>query len=101
MIISGRAALREMREMREMRVQRDQEQSGVTAAEWEPILAAWRDRLAADGRFTRLVRFLDAGFDPDAEQTRDERFEFGLDCLLDGIEARLPRPQPGSPAAAG
>jgi len=78
-----------LREMREMRVQRDQEQSGVTAAEWEPILAAWRDRLAADGRFTRLVRFLDAGFDPDAEQTRDERFEFGLDCLLDGIAARV------------
>ena len=89
MIISGRAALREMREMREMRVQRDQEQSGVTAAEWEPILAAWRDRLAADGRLTRVVRFLDAGFDPDAEQTRDERFEFGLDCLLDGIAARV------------
>ena len=79
-----------LREMREMRVQRDQEQAGVTAAEWEPVLAAWRDRLAADGRFTRVVRFLDAGFDPDAEQTRNERFEFGLDCLLDGIAARVP-----------
>jgi len=22
--------------------------------------------------------------------TRDERFEFGLDCLLDGVTARLP-----------
>jgi hypothetical protein len=22
-------------------------------------------------------------------ETRDERFEFGLDCLLDGIAARL------------
>jgi AcrR family transcriptional regulator len=79
-----------LREMRETRVQRDQEQSEITAAEWEPVLAAWRDRLAADGRFTRVVRFLDAGFDPDAEQTRDERFEFGLDCVLDGIAARVP-----------
>ena len=79
-----------LREMREMRVQRDQEQSGFTAAEWEPALAAWRNRLAADGRFTRVVRFLDAGFDPDAEQTRDERFEFGLDSVLDGIAARVP-----------
>jgi len=35
---------------------------------------------------------LDEGVDPDAAETRDERFEFGLDCLLDGIEARLPRP---------
>jgi hypothetical protein len=30
------------------------------------------------------------GIDPDAPKTRDERFEFGLDCLLDGIAARLP-----------
>jgi len=79
-----------LREMREMRVQHDQEQAGVDPADWEPARAAWRDRLAADGRFTRVVRFLDAGFDPDAEQTRDERFEFGLDCLLDGIAARVP-----------
>jgi hypothetical protein len=28
--------------------------------------------------------------DPDAPETGDERFEFGLDCLLDGIMARLP-----------
>ena len=27
--------------------------------------------------------------DPDAPETRDERFEFGLDCVLDGIAARL------------
>jgi AcrR family transcriptional regulator len=79
-----------LREMREMRVQRDQEQSGITAAEWEPVQTAWRDRLADDGRFTRVVRFLDAGFDPDAEQTRDERFEFGLDCVLGGIAAKVP-----------
>jgi len=79
-----------LREMREMRVQRDQEQARVDPAEWEPARAAWRDRLAADGRFTRVVRFLDEGFDPDAEETRDERFEFGLDCVLDGIAARFP-----------
>ncbi len=79
-----------LREMRETRVQRDQEQSGITAAEWEPVLTAWRDRLADDGRFTRVVRFLDAGFDPDAEETRDERFEFGLDCVLDGIAVKVP-----------
>ena len=33
--------------------------------------------------------------DPDDPATRDERFEFGLECLLDGIAARL-----GSHAAA-
>ena len=32
---------------------------------------------------------LGAGYDPDGVETRDERFEFGLDCLLDGIAARI------------
>jgi hypothetical protein len=32
---------------------------------------------------------MEAGIDPDDPQTRDERFEFGLDCVLDGIAARL------------
>jgi hypothetical protein len=30
------------------------------------------------------------GVDPDAAETREERFEFGLDCVLDGIATRLP-----------
>jgi hypothetical protein len=33
---------------------------------------------------------MDDGHDPDAPETRDTRFEFGLNCLLDGIAARLP-----------
>ena len=37
----------------------------------------------------RVVRFLDDGVDPDAEQARDERFEFGLDCVLEGIAAKV------------
>lgn len=84
-----------LREMRERRVQRDQEQAGIDLADWEPARAAWRDRLDADGRFTRVVRFLDERIDPDAEQTRDERFEFGLDCVLDGIAARIAAPLSG------
>jgi AcrR family transcriptional regulator len=79
-----------LREAREIRVEREQERAEFDPAEWEPARAAWRDRLDADGRFTRVVRFLDAGLDPDAAETRDERFEFGLDCLLDGLAARVP-----------
>jgi AcrR family transcriptional regulator len=79
-----------LRETGEMRGQRDQEQAGITMEEWEPLRSAWRDRLAADGRFTRVVRFLDERIDPDAEQTRDERFEFGLNCMLDGLAALFP-----------
>ena len=87
-----------LREVREMRVQRDQEQSGISPEEWDPLRGAWRDRLDADGRFTHVVRFLDANFDPDAEETRDERFEFGLDCVLDGIAAKIAEVSRRSPA---
>jgi hypothetical protein len=38
---------------------------------------------------------LDDGVDPDAQETRDERFEFGLDCMLDGIAARLTKDASG------
>jgi AcrR family transcriptional regulator len=78
-----------LREMQEARAQRDQDQAGITHEVWEPMRAAWRNRLAADGRFAHVVRFLDAGIDPDAEETRDERFEFGLDCVIDGIAAKI------------
>jgi AcrR family transcriptional regulator len=78
-----------LREMQEARVQRDEEQADISGEAWKPMRDAWRDRLAADGRFTRVVRFLDEGIDPDAEETRDERFEFGLDCVIDGIAAKL------------
>jgi AcrR family transcriptional regulator len=78
-----------LREMQEARVQRDEEQADVTDEAWEPMRKEWRDRLAADGRFTRVVRFLDAGIDPDAAETRDERFEFGLDCVIDGLATKV------------
>ena len=32
---------------------------------------------------------MSAGYDPDAAETRSARFEFGLDCLPDGIAARI------------
>ena len=87
-----------LREMREARTQRDQEQSGITMAEAQPALTAWRDRLAADGRLPHFVAFLDTNIDPDAEETRGERFEFGLDCVLDGIAARIPQLTGRAPA---
>ncbi len=78
-----------LREMQEARIHRDEERSGVTQEQWQPMRDAWRNRLDADGRFTRVVRFLDADIDPDAEETRDERFEFGLDCVIDGLAAKI------------
>jgi AcrR family transcriptional regulator len=86
-----------LREMQEARVQRDEERANVTEEAWAPMRGAWRNQLAADGRFTRVVRFLDADIDPDAEETRDERFEFGLDCVIDGIAAKIAALSDGGP----
>jgi AcrR family transcriptional regulator len=78
-----------LREMQEIRGQRDEEQAGIMQDEVAPVLAAWRDRLDAVGRFQHFVRLLDENIDPDAAETRDERFEFGLDRVLDGIAAKI------------
>ena len=32
---------------------------------------------------------MESGVDPDDPDTREERFQFSLDCVLDGIAARL------------
>lgn len=86
--VSG-AVLREAQELRAHQAERQAEADypGDVQAE----RADWRNRLDATGLFPRFVRFLDLGIDPDAPETIDARFEFGLDCLLSGIAARLSR----------
>jgi AcrR family transcriptional regulator len=79
-----------LHELREIRGEQVQAQAGLTDIEIAAGMQAWRDRLDRSGMFTRVVRVFDEGIDPDAAETRDERFEFGLDCLLDGVTARLP-----------
>jgi AcrR family transcriptional regulator len=64
---------------------------GVSEAEKEAVIRDFTERIRTAGHFPRMVAMLNEGVDPDAAETRDERFEFGLDCLLDGIAARLPR----------
>jgi AcrR family transcriptional regulator len=80
-----------LREVQEIRV-RQAEDAAATGAEMADVMARrarWRDRLAATGMFPHFVAFLDEGIDPDAAETMEERFSFGLDCLLDGIAARI------------
>jgi AcrR family transcriptional regulator len=83
-----------LREFREIRLEcRDQEQlaeAGLSEADAREIMASHFERLRRTGRFPHFVRIFDEDIDPDAAETRDERFEFGLDCVLDGIAARLP-----------
>jgi AcrR family transcriptional regulator len=46
-------------------------------------------QIRGSGQYPHLAKVLDAGIDPDAPETRDDRFEFGLSCLLDGIAAQI------------
>lgn len=49
----------------------------------------YRSWFVTSGRYPHIVRLMHANIDPDAPETSSERFEFGLDCLLDGIAAKL------------
>ena len=88
-----------LRELREIRAQRDLEQSGFDRAEAAAGTAEWCRRLKADGRFSHFLRIIEDHVDPDAEETRDERFEFGLDCVLDGIAVQVERLSSRTPGA--
>jgi AcrR family transcriptional regulator len=87
-----------LRELQERRVQREQEQMELDGHDFMAGLAAWRQKLAATGEFEHFLRILSENVDPDAEETRDERFEFGLDCVLDGVAAKLAK-LPGAAAS--
>jgi AcrR family transcriptional regulator len=83
------AALREIQEMRSER-NRAEVEATMTAEEIDAERERFRKWLAGADRYPNIQRMMEANVDPDAPETRDERFEFGLDCLLDGIAARLP-----------
>ena len=84
------AALREIQEIRWQRAAEDT-MSGMAEDEVAEMFADFNRRVHSAGRYPHLMKVLDAGIDPDAEETRDERFEFGLSCVLDGIAARIKR----------
>lgn len=86
-----------LRELREINDEKDYGRWDLDPTEWRGLMVQWRDALQRDGRFQHFIQFIDAGIDPDAPDTRDSRFEFGLDCLLDGIAARIASPaRPGT-----
>jgi AcrR family transcriptional regulator len=79
-----------LNELRETHVEHEQAQAGLSKQETEAGIIEWRTRLEQSNLFPRLLRVFDEGIDPDAAETRDERFEFGLGCVLDGMAIRLP-----------
>lgn len=82
------AVLREVQEHNNDTL-REQQLADLTEAERQQAMTDFAERIRATGRFPRLMALIDDDIDPDAAQTRDARFEFGLDCLLDGIAARI------------
>lgn len=84
------AVLREIQELRWQRAWNEIE-AGMTEAEVARAYAEFDRRIRESDRYPHLAKILDMGIDPDAPETRDERFEFGLSCLLDGIAGRIPK----------
>ncbi|MEP7023244.1 MAG: TetR/AcrR family transcriptional regulator C-terminal domain-containing protein [Actinomycetota bacterium] len=84
-----------LRELRELRAQRDLDASGFDGTQLAAGMAEWKKRLQADGRFGHFLRIIEDDVDPDSAETRDARFEFGLDCLLDGIAIQVQPPAGG------
>jgi AcrR family transcriptional regulator len=81
------AAMREIQEIRWHRAA-----DGARAEMTEEEVAAARGKferlIRGSGSYPHLAKIFDADIDPDAPQTRDVRFEFGLGCVLDGIAAQ-------------
>jgi AcrR family transcriptional regulator len=80
-----------VREVQEVRWERAAQKAMAEMGEDEvaEALAEFDRRVRGSGRYPHLAQVLEAGIDPDAPETRDERFEFGLSCVLDGIAARV------------
>jgi AcrR family transcriptional regulator len=65
-------------------------ESGMNEAEWQTMTFPYLSRMIATGRFPTLAKMVQDGHDLSA----DVAFDRGLDCVLDGIEARLARRAP-------
>jgi AcrR family transcriptional regulator len=78
-----------LNETREIRAEQEQAAAGLGRQKIEAGMAEWWARLEESGLFPRLVRIFVEGIDPGAAESRDERFEFGLNCVLDGITSRF------------
>jgi AcrR family transcriptional regulator len=80
-----------IREAQEVRFQREQEraQAALTPDEVQAEHERYRAWFEASGDFPHIAKLMKSGVDPDDPDTREERFQFSLDCVLDGIAARL------------
>jgi AcrR family transcriptional regulator len=64
-----------------------QRHTGVSEEQWRASVAPWIEQLLATGEYPNLERVVGGAGEPDGEAA----FEFMLEFLLDGIQARLRR----------
>jgi AcrR family transcriptional regulator len=94
------AALREIQEIRWQRAM-DETRATMDASEIEAMSAELEWTVHRSGRYPHIAAIIDSGIDPDSAESRQGRFEFGLDCVLDGIASRIHHPTtPRTPAPA-
>ncbi len=74
-----------LREQQELMIERTREE--LSPAELRAVVSSGVERLRATNRYPHLTQL----FEAERRLTRDERFEYGLARLLDGIEADLRR----------
>jgi AcrR family transcriptional regulator len=81
-----------LREIQEMRWHQAEAETSERMTEQEAAAAreAFR-QVVVSGAYPNIARVFDAQIDPDSPESRDARFEFGLDCVLDGIAVRAKR----------
>ncbi|SEF34070.1 regulatory protein, tetR family [Amycolatopsis pretoriensis] len=72
-------------ELAELQAQR---RSGLTKEQWQASVGPYIREVIASGEYPQFARRVIEGED----RTAEEVFAFGLDCVLDGIAARAPRP---------
>jgi AcrR family transcriptional regulator len=84
------AALREVQEQRWHRTV-NEKTAAMTEEELAARYAEFEAQIRGSGRYPQIAKILDANFDPDAPETSDERFWFGLGLVLDGIDAAIAR----------
>jgi AcrR family transcriptional regulator len=82
--------------VREHQEERGQQAEELADAEIPAeVRAAERQRVGEwfrkSGKYPHILRIMESGIDPDDPKTRDERFEFGLEIVFDGIAAQMAR----------
>ncbi|MEV6875029.1 TetR/AcrR family transcriptional regulator C-terminal domain-containing protein [Amycolatopsis sp. NPDC051128] len=71
-------------ELAELQAQR---RSGLTKEQWQASVGPYIRDVIESGKYPQFARRVIEG----EERSAEEAFEFGLNCVLDGIAARVPR----------